>query len=112
MSVFLSCRGLTSSGALFLVAIGIVLVQCIIPIIWLILVHPTATRMADAVMNDYWWCDPPDIYDTGLVCSFIFVMFLVLLTGIFAALAWDSESNNHESRYILVAALVTAGEKE
>lgn len=102
-------RGLTNCCSLFLIAIGIVLVQCIIPIIWLILVHPTATKWSDAMQHDHWWCDPYDQYDVGLVCSFIFVMFLVLLTGIFAALAWDSESNNLESRWILAAAICTAG---
>ncbi|KAK7481552.1 hypothetical protein BaRGS_00027201, partial [Batillaria attramentaria] len=102
-------RGLTSSVTLFLIAFGIVLVQCIIPIEWLILVPPTASKWTDATMHDYWWCDPHDMYDIGLVCSFIFVMFLVLLTAIFAALAWDSESNNQESRWILAAAITTAG---
>jgi hypothetical protein len=47
---------------------------------------------------------------TGLVLSFIFVMFVILLTAIFSALSWDSDSNNHESRWILVAAIGTAGQ--
>lgn len=102
-------RGLTNAVTLFLIALGIVLIQCIIPIEWLILVHPTATKWSDSTMHDYWWCDPHDMYDIGMVCSFIFVMFLVLLTAIFAALAWDSESNNQESRWILAAAITTAG---
>ena len=50
------------------------------------------------------------VTNVGLVCSFIFVMFIVLLTAIFAALAWDSESNNKESRWILVSAIATAGD--
>ena len=103
------CRGLTSSVTLFLIALGIILMQCIIPIEWLILVHPTASKWSTLDYHDYWWCDPPELYDVGLVCSFIFVMFIVLLTAIFAALAWDSESNNRESRWILVAAIATAG---
>lgn len=88
------------------------LVQCIIPIEWLILVHPTAQKWTDSMVHDYWWCDPYDEYDVGLVLSFIFVMFLVLLTGIFAALAWDSENNNKESRWILAASIITAGERK
>ncbi|XP_076452891.1 uncharacterized protein LOC143288376 [Babylonia areolata] len=102
-------RGLTSSLTLFLIALGIILIQCIIPVEWLILVHPTASKWTNSPVHDYWWCDPPDFYDIGLVCSFIFVMFIVLLTAIFASLAWDSESNNRESRWILVSAIATAG---
>ncbi|KAL8562533.1 hypothetical protein ACOMHN_045798 [Nucella lapillus] len=102
-------RGLTSSVTLFLIAVGIILVQCIIPVEWLILVHPTASRWTTHTFNDFWWCDPPDFYDIGLVCSFIFVMFILVLTGIFASFAWDSGSNNRESRWILVSAIATAG---
>ena len=103
------CRGLTNSLTLFLMALGIILIQCVIPIEWLILVHPTASKWATLDMHDYWWCDPHDMYDVGLVCSFIFVIFVVLLTAVFATLAWDSDSNNRESRWILVSAIATAG---
>lgn len=102
-------RGLTNPLFLFLIAFGVVLLQCIIPIEWLILVHPTASKWTSSNIHDYWWCDPPEIYDIGLVLSFIFVMFIILLTAIFATLSWDSESNNYESRWILGAAICTAG---
>ncbi|KAK7087415.1 uncharacterized protein [Littorina saxatilis] len=102
-------RGITNSCTLFLMALGIILIQCIIPIEWLILVHPTATKYTSANLHDYWWCDPHDFYDVSLVLSFIFVIFIVILTAIFAGLAWDSEQNNRESRWILVSAIATAG---
>lgn len=103
-------RGLTSPFALVLIAIGIVLIQCIIPIEWLVLRPPSASLMADSTaQHDWMWCDPHDFYDVSLVLSFVFVMFLVLLTAIFAALSWDSDSNYFESRWIFTACVATAG---
>ena len=103
-------KGLTSPFALVLISIGIVLIQCIIPIEWLVLRHPSASLMADSTaQHDWMWCDPHDFYDISLVLSFIFVMFLVLLTAVFSALAWDSESNYYESRSIFTACVATAG---
>ncbi|XP_067683891.1 uncharacterized protein [Haliotis asinina] len=108
-------RGLTSACSLFLIAVGIVLVQAIIPIMWLILIPPTASRVMDVngnvadLLHDHMWCDPTDMYDIALVLSFIFVMFIVLLTSIFSAMAWDSEVNNRESRWILISCICTAG---
>ncbi|XP_055861139.1 uncharacterized protein LOC106076542 [Biomphalaria glabrata] len=102
--------GISSACSLFFASLGIVLVQCIIPIIWLILVHPTASYwgMADA-KHDNWWCDPPEDYDVGIVLSMVFVMFIVLMTGIFSAITYDSERNNYESRWILFGSIATAG---
>ena len=103
-------KGLTSACSLFLVAIGIVCIQLIIPIEWLILRPPSASVMKNATaLHDWMWCDPHDMYDKSMVMSMVFVMFIVLLTGIFAALAWDSDSNYYESRWILVSAVCTAG---
>lgn len=103
-------RGLTSPFALVLIAIGIVLIQCIIPMEWLILRNPSASLMADSTeRHDWMWCDPHDFYDISLVLSFVFVMFIVLMTAIFAALSWDSTSNYFESRWIFVACVGTAG---
>lgn len=108
-------RGLTSACSLFMIALGIVLVQAIVPIMWLILIPPTASRVMDVngnvadLLHDHMWCDPTDMYDIALVLSFIFVMFIVLLTSIFSAMAWDSEVNNRETRWILIACICTAG---
>ncbi|KAK3084836.1 hypothetical protein FSP39_019949 [Pinctada imbricata] len=103
-------KGLTSACSLFMVALGIVCIQLIIPIEWLILRHPSASKMANATnIHDWMWCDPHDWYDKSMVLSMVFVMFLVLLTAIFAALAWDSDSNYYESRWILVSSVCTAG---
>ncbi|OWF48090.1 uncharacterized protein LOC110453540 [Mizuhopecten yessoensis] len=103
-------KGLTSACSLFLVALGIVAIEAIIPIMWLILVRPTASFYTEGmVMNDWAWCDPHDLYDRALVMSMIFVMFLVIVTGIVASLAWDSDSNYYESRWIFVSSVCTAG---
>ncbi|XP_060605256.1 uncharacterized protein LOC132757830 isoform X2 [Ruditapes philippinarum] len=102
--------GLTSPISLVLIALGIILIQCIIPIEWLILRRPTASLMADSTdQHDWMWCDPHDFYDISMVLSMSFVVFLVILTAIFAALAWDSESNYFESRWIFVSCVCTAG---
>jgi hypothetical protein len=37
------------------------------------------------------------------------IIFLVILTAIFAALSWDSESNCYESRWIFMSCICTAG---
>lgn len=109
-------KGLTSSCGLLMATLGIILVQVIIPTIWLIMVPPTWTDKSNPLLqHDHKWCDPSDlvddrvIYDIGLVLSMLFVIFLVLLTIIFAALGWDSESNSYESRWLLVGATCTAG---
>ncbi|XP_053375883.1 uncharacterized protein LOC123533310 [Mercenaria mercenaria] len=102
--------GLTNPCSLVLIALGIILVQCIIPVEWLILRNPTASMMADSThQHDWMWCDPHDFYDISLVLSMSFVVFLVILTAIFSALAWDSESNYYESRWIFVSCVCTAG---
>lgn len=102
--------GLTNPCALVLIALGIILVQCIIPIEWLILRNPSASLMTDSTnQHDWMWCDPHDFYDISLVLSMSFVVFLVILTAIFSALAWDSESNYFESRWIFVSCVGTAG---
>ncbi|WAR03383.1 GRM7-like protein [Mya arenaria] len=102
--------GLTNPCALVLIALGIILVQCIIPIEWLILQPPSASMMTDTTaQNDWMWCDPHDFYDISLVLSMVFVIFLILLTAIFSALSWDSDSNYFESRWIFVSCVCTAG---
>ncbi|CAG5116932.1 unnamed protein product, partial [Candidula unifasciata] len=100
--------GISSAFVLFVAAVGVVLLQCIIPIIWLILVHPTATEWKPFAFarHDHWWCDPPQDYDTGLVQSFIFVMFIILVTAVFSALTFDSERNNFESRLVIQQLLI------
>jgi len=103
-------RGMTNPLSLIVIAVGIVMVQCIIPIEWLILENPSASLMEDStVQHDWMWCDPHDFHDISLVLSMIFVIFLVILTAVFAALAWDSESNYYESRWIFVSCVTTAG---
>ena len=103
-------RGLSNPCLLIVLAFSIVLVQCIIPIEWLILENPSASLMKDATdRHDWMACDPHDFYDISLVLSMIFVMFLVLLTATFAVIGWNSESNYYESRWILVSCICTAG---
>ncbi|KAL5016529.1 hypothetical protein ScPMuIL_006118 [Solemya velum] len=103
-------KGLTGACSLFLVAFGIVCIQAVIPIEWLLLVPPTASKLSGFTeFHDWWICDPSDYYDKALVLSMIFVMFLVLITAIFSALSWDSDSNSYESRWILFGSICTAG---
>lgn len=102
--------GLTNPLALVLITFGLILIQCIIPAEWLILRNPSASLMSDSTsQHDWMWCDPHDFYDISLVLSFSFVMFLVLMTAIFSALSWDSDSNYYESRWIFVACVCTGG---
>lgn len=103
-------KGLTGACSLFLVALGIVCIQVIIPVEWLLVVPPTASQMSGFTeFHDWWICDPPDFYDKALLLSMIFVSFLVLITAIFSALSWDSDSNYFESRWILFGSICTAG---
>jgi G protein-coupled receptor family C group 5 protein B len=103
-------KGITNRGVLLLIAVGIVCVQLIIPIQWLVYRNPSASLMSEATeIHDWMMCDPHDMYDKSLVMSMIFVMFIVLLTGIFSGLSWDNENNNYESRWILVCSVCTAG---
>ncbi|GFO19837.1 metabotropic glutamate receptor 3 [Plakobranchus ocellatus] len=104
--------GISSACALLMMALGLVLIQCIIPIMWLILRHPTASQyfpVDSYTRHDNWWCDPPDDYDLGLVLSFAFVLFVLIITSGFSALAFDSERNNRESRWILFSCVATGG---
>ena len=105
-----SYKGISNPLSLVLITLGIVLVQCIIPIEWLIVKNPSASMMEDhTYRHDWMWCDPHDFYDISLVLSMIFVIFLVVLTAIFSAMAWDSESNYYEARWIFVSCVCTAG---
>ncbi|GFS18551.1 metabotropic glutamate receptor 3 [Elysia marginata] len=104
--------GISSTCSLLLAAIGLVLIQCIIPIMWLILRHPTASWLVGQdydSRHDNWWCDPANDYDLGLVLSFSFVLFVIIITAGFCALAFDSERNNNESRWILLSCVATGG---
>lgn len=101
--------GITSSCSLFLIALGIVAVQVIIPLEWLVIVHPTASVLAKGKRNDWWYCDPVENHDYSLALSMTYVIFLVLLTALFSGMSWDSGSNNYESRWICVSCISTAG---
>ena len=103
-------KGLTSVCSLFFAAVFIVMIQVIIPVEWLILVEPTASLHPDSTLiHDWMWCDPMDMYDKALILSMVYVMFLVVVTAIFSAMAWDSDSNYYESRWIFVSSVCTAG---
>lgn len=103
-------KGLTSSCTLLMVTIGIILVELIIPVEWLIMVPPTASNTNPlSMLHDWMWCDPVENYDRDLVLSMLFVIFLVIITGIFSGLAWNSDSNYYESRWIFVSSVSTAG---
>ncbi|XP_064612204.1 uncharacterized protein LOC135476193 isoform X2 [Liolophura sinensis] len=103
-------KGITSAIGLLLIALFLIFIQVIIPIMWLTVDEPAAFLLSDSVIpHDYWWCGPPPFYDLALVLSFIYVMILVILTIIFAVLAWFNQNNYYESRWILGVSISTAG---
>lgn len=103
-------KGLTSAVGLLLIALFLIFIQVIIPIMWLLVDPPAAFLLSDSVIpHDFWWCGPPLFYDLALVLSFIYVMILVILTIIFAVLAWYNQNNYYESRWILGVSISTAG---
>jgi hypothetical protein len=51
-----------------------------IPVEWLIIVHPTASKVSTNVLHDWSWCDPVDNHDYSLVLSMLFVR-INFLTG-------------------------------
>ena len=92
--------------------------QVIIPVEWLLLVRPSSVNLSPTNVDpslillkehDYSWCTPVGSYDSGLALSFIFVIILDMITILFGALAWDSEKNCFESRWIVIACLCTTG---
>lgn len=67
---------------------------------WLILRHPD-TGVVEFEGDLYKRCAPTDFIDEALVLSCVYVMVLILLTLIFAAVTWDSKENHGESRWVL-----------
>ncbi|KAJ8312619.1 hypothetical protein KUTeg_009992 [Tegillarca granosa] len=65
-------KGITNSCTLLMISLGIVCVQLIIPIMWLIIVPPGAISKSDSLVHDWMWCDPWYDYDISLVLSMIF----------------------------------------
>lgn len=109
-------KRLSSSLCLVLIAVAIILMQVIIPVEWLLLVKPSSVNLLSVnpsanlyQEHDFSWCTPVGSYDSGLALSFIFIIILDLITILFGALAWDSEKNSFESRWIVIACLCTSG---
>eukprot|EP00106_Octopus_bimaculoides_P013986 XP_014781428.1 PREDICTED: uncharacterized protein LOC106877137 [Octopus bimaculoides] len=114
-------RRLSSSLALGIVTLLIVLVQIILNIEWLLLVKPSSVTLYPTMSvrrgypdtpiklrHDYEWCTPADTYDTGMALSFIFVIILDVFAICFGSLLWDNEKNYYESRWIVVACLCSS----
>ena len=93
-------RRLAHPACLFLLAIGLTLVQVAIGVEWLVL-QPAAV--------DGTQCAPADTHYDELVVSCVYVMALVALTLVFAGATWDSDENGAESRYVLATAAFTVG---
>lgn len=92
--------------SLLAIVIGLTLVQVIIGTQWLILRQPDYEYVfyeGELLPR----CSPSDFHNEELVMSCIYVMFLVLVTMVFAGVTWDSEENNKESRWILVVSIFT-----
>ena len=100
--------GVEHPCSFFLIAIGLTMVQVIIGVEWLILRPPNVIPAAEMVENTL-VCVPVDFHHKELVLSCTYVMLLIFCTLVFAALSWDSDDNNHESRWILVCAVCTSG---
>lgn len=92
--------------SLFSIVIALMLVQVIIGAQWLILRHPDIefVEYEGKLLSR---CSPVDFHNEELVMSCIYVMFLIILTMIFAGVTWDSEESNKESRWILVVCIFT-----
>ncbi|XP_029653751.1 metabotropic glutamate receptor 3-like, partial [Octopus sinensis] len=114
-------RRLSSSLALGIVTLLIVLVQVILNSEWLLLVKPSTVTLYPTMSvrrgspdtliklrHDYEWCTPADSYDTGMALSFIFVIILDIFAICFGSLLWDNEKNYYESRWIVVACLCSS----
>lgn len=101
-------KGLASACSLLLVALTLVAIQILIGILWLVITAPGATLVrVTTPPHDYWWCNPPLLYDVGLVLSFMFVILLILATIIFATISFLKDINYFESRWLLASCLCT-----
>ncbi|XP_074641006.1 uncharacterized protein LOC141898800 [Tubulanus polymorphus] len=93
---------------LFCITIGLIFVQVIIAIEWIVLEPPNSEQIIYELQ--YWpRCTPSDFHNEGLVLSMTYVMFLQVLVAIFSGLTWTSDENNQESRWILGANCVGMG---
>ena len=93
--------------SLVAITIGLMLVQVIIAIEWLVL-QKAEVDFEDHYNTWYPRCEPYESHNEEMVYSCIYVMFLILLTMIFSAVTWDSNENHRESRWILMASLFTS----
>ena len=103
-----SYQRLTHPCSFFLIAIGLVLVQVIIGVEWLILRPPLheLVKIQDEIIP---LCVPADFHSQELILSCVYVMVLILLTLVFSRLTFSSEENNRESRWILASCCFTVG---
>lgn len=95
---------LTSPLGLLFVSTGLVTVQIIISIIWLIMFPPRPGLYAGS-----WQCSAPGAADffvpSQSVVALLYVVMLCVITIFFCALTWKSCENNKETRYIMVCCL-------
>lgn len=107
----------TSPCALFSLALGVVCVQIVIAIEWVILQTPdgviyVTTFRGEPVQSSsggVWRCSPGEQFETIVVISTVYVMFLLFLTTMFSLLTWNVDEHNRESRWIFLACITSIG---
>ncbi len=92
------------------IALGLLCVQVIIAVEWLVLEDTSTELFRMPESNEIVpRCAPTDSHNTDLILSCVYVFVLIVLTAVFASLTWDSVENHRESRWIAIATYVTVG---
>ena len=104
-----SYKRLTHPCSLLAIALGLICVQIIIGVEWLILedtsIELVKLEDGDTVPR----CSPEDDHNIDLVLSCIYVFLLIILTAIFSSITWDSRESHRESRWIAITTYITIG---
>ena len=91
---------------LVLIVLFLTCVQVIIGVEWLVLKPPG--HVWDTFDDLYEArCASVDFHNSELLISCVYVMFLVVVTLIVAAICWDSEENHRESRWLVIVSCAT-----
>lgn len=102
----------TSPCALFCLAMGVIGVQVIIALEWVILQQPELMSFVTSFRHEplevgLWRCDPGEPFETILIISISYIIVLIFLTTVFSLMTWNADVHNRESRWIFVACIFT-----
>lgn len=92
-----------SPAVAVLVALAVAAFQAAIAIAWLVLSPPNVLPATDGIPL----CFPGLKFEAHLAVSFLYVLVLLCLGVAFCLLAWNSDANGREPRWILASSLVT-----